>query len=149
MLNASELVADNLRLPAVLLRAGESVLSLGVTQDLEDVVDKELLSYAFGQEGGRTHHISPYYGEMEAVPDLLNVPSSMVEQTFGCECVGFTELDLLGGPARGLSSRKEDLRRRGNAIARDYKKESRPGYLILNAKMGSNPCFLFGVGLKM
>lgn len=33
-------------------------------------------------------------------------------------------------------------------IARDYLWGSSPSYLILNAKMGSNPCFLFGIGLE-
>lgn len=30
----------------------------------------------------------------------------------------------------------------------DYMLENSPGHLILHAKMGSNPCFLFGIGLK-
>lgn len=33
-------------------------------------------------------------------------------------------------------------------IVRAYLGGSSPTYLILNAKMGSNPCFLFGIGLE-
>lgn len=31
---------------------------------------------------------------------------------------------------------------------RDYTLENSPGHLTLHAKMVSNPCFLFGIGLK-
>lgn len=47
-----------------------------------------------------------------------------------------------------FSSHTEDVGRRGTVMARDYMGESSSGNLILNAKMVSNPCFLFGVGLK-